>query len=187
MPGYDQHILLPPEQEPPRMDADETLPNLLHPSYPYGRPPTLGGKTKIWVPGGRSLMGTVGVLAGESGKNGTGASGSGGLRGWMGGRWAGEDGWGELGLGGLTENGGKKEVPPGMAVSFQPFAFEAFYGRQRALGTWRLLRRQFQQRWRLMTGRKTTTFSPFSRATTTPNPTSALTAFEKPLRATTTV
>lgn len=35
----------------------------------------------------------------------------------MGGRWAGEDGWGELGLGGLVEVAGKKEVPPGMAVS----------------------------------------------------------------------
>jgi len=118
MPGYDEHIPIPPEQEPPRMDADETLPNLLHPSYPYGRPPTLNGKGgqqgKGWTRGGKSLLSTVGDGIDLRGGNGSTAG-----RGWMGSRWAGAEGWAELAMGGFGEKTAKKEVPPGMAVSRQ--------------------------------------------------------------------
>ena len=105
MPGFDQDIPIPLEHEPPRLDADETLPNMLHPSYPYGRPATLGRGSGRAGRGGRggpgNLLGTVGGSQLDNGVRGD---------------WRGEEQWGELALGDFVEASAKKEVPPGMAV-----------------------------------------------------------------------
>lgn len=100
MPGYDESLEIPSWLEPPRMDADETLPNMIHPSYPFGRPHV--GKSK-----GRKL-----------GAGGAWGAGVGNL---MTGEGRAEEGWDELGDGeGLIEEKRGKEVPPGMAVSSGP-------------------------------------------------------------------
>lgn len=101
MPGYDESLEIPPHLEPPRLDADETLPNLLHPSYPFGRPVGLGKM--------KGVKGGIGNLL-----LGRGGFGMGGERG---GRRGGGEEWDELDVGGLVEIEKGKEVPPGMAVS----------------------------------------------------------------------
>ena len=106
MPGYDQSLPIPPHLEPPRLDSDDTLPSQLHPSYPYGRPPTAGRPIRPWMSAPGNLLGTVGEGMGSE---------SGG--GWMGGRWGRGEGWDELGMRGVVEVEKRKEVPPGMAVS----------------------------------------------------------------------
>ncbi|WVQ65872.1 uncharacterized protein L199_004050 [Kwoniella botswanensis] len=113
MPGYDETLNIPIELEPPRFDADETLPNQIHPSYPYGRPQSLGKK-----PGGSkgkgvgNLLGTIGIGMSMN------------LRG---GEWTGETGrtggqWQEWGLEEVKSSGGggRREVPPGMAGAKRP-------------------------------------------------------------------
>lgn len=112
MPGFDESLEIPPHLEPPRLDADETLPNMLHPSYPFGRPVGLG-KMK-----GKGLKGGIGNLL--LGRGGLGMS-SGDRRG-RGQGQVGEE-WEELDVGGLVEIEKGKEVPPGMAVSLS-FPFE---------------------------------------------------------------
>lgn len=95
MPGFDESLTIPTWLEPPRMDADETLPNMIHPSYPFGRPSTHGkGKGKKGGGVGNMLNGVFG--------NGN------------------EDVWDELGSEGLVERRKGREVPPGMAVSSLP-------------------------------------------------------------------
>ena len=98
MPGYDESLEIPDWLEPPRMDADETLPNMIHPSYPFGRPHT--GKSS-----------GAGSGAGKKGHGG----GAGNL---TSGQERGVERWDELGDG-LIEDKKGKEVPPGMAVSLQ--------------------------------------------------------------------
>jgi hypothetical protein len=93
MPGFDESLEIPQHLEPPRLDADETLPNMLHPSYPFGRPVGLGKM--------KSSKGGIGNLLlgrGSTPKEGRGE-------------------WDELDIGGLVEREKGKEVPPGMAVS----------------------------------------------------------------------
>ena len=112
MPGFDESIPVPAHLEPPRLDADETLPSQLHPSYPFGRPPSLGRPVRPWMGGPGNLLGTVGDGQGRGqGMEG----GMGGV--WMGGRWGRGEGWEELGLTEVVEVEERKEVPPGMAVS----------------------------------------------------------------------
>lgn len=103
MPGYDQTIPIPLHLEPPVADADETLPSLMHPSYPYGRPVSKGqnGKGKGRV---GNLMGTLGGGEGDKGD----------MRGM---RRQGGETWDERGLREILESEKKREVPPGMAVS----------------------------------------------------------------------
>lgn len=88
MPGFDETLAVPMHLEPPRLDADETLPNMLHPSYPWGRP---AGKAKSGKGGVGNLMSTVARNE--------------------------EDTWNEWGTGELVERESGREVPPGMAVS----------------------------------------------------------------------
>ena len=93
MPGFDESIPIPPHLEPPRVDADETLPTQMHPSYPYGRPSGSRKKPNTSV---GNLLSTVGggfeqVRRGEK--------------------------WDETGMDAVMEPEGGKEVPPGMAVS----------------------------------------------------------------------
>ena len=101
MPGYDESLEIPDWLEPPRMDADETLPNMIHPSYPFGRPSTGKGKGK------------------GKGVGGWGAGAGGGIGNLMSGQGREEERWDELGDGLIEEKKGK-EVPPGMAVSRNP-------------------------------------------------------------------
>lgn len=132
MPGYDEHLPIPPHLEPPRLDADETLPSQLHPSYPFGRGVT---KSRVGVAGkGKgvgNLLGTVGT--GGAGAGPAEGSGSSGKKGGMGagvgmgmeafgfgfgsGRAGRGEGWDELGMEEVVEKERYKEVPPGMAVS----------------------------------------------------------------------
>lgn len=114
MPGFDQDIPIPTELEPPRPDADETLPNMLHPSYPFGRPVTLGRGKVGAMSGVGNLLGTVGMVGRDPGAADWAGRGGGGRGG--GGKW-GEEMWKELGLELVLEKSMKKEVPPGMAVS----------------------------------------------------------------------
>lgn len=115
MPGFDEFIPVPGHLEPPRLDADETLPSQLHPSYPFGRPPTVGRPIRPWMGGPGNLLGTVGSGGGEKGMSGR--EGEGGQA-WMGGRWGRGEGWEEVGIREVVEVEKRKEVPPGMAVSF---------------------------------------------------------------------
>lgn len=104
MPGFESDIPLPQHLEMNPIDADEILPNMLHPSYPFGRPISLGQKRGV-------LRGVGNLFMGLEGRGGFG-SGSGG----RGGR-GGEEGWDEMGLEGFLGTVERKEVPPGMAVS----------------------------------------------------------------------
>ncbi|WWC88774.1 uncharacterized protein L201_003687 [Kwoniella dendrophila CBS 6074] len=118
MPGFDESINIPIEYEPPRFDSDETLPNQIHPSYPFGRPASLnrkGNNTKN--KGISNLLGTLGSSSRGMNMN---------LRG---GEWSnkkhseaqGDDSWHEWGLDNdLLQNHGRKEIPPGMAGAKRP-------------------------------------------------------------------
>ncbi|EIW73635.1 hypothetical protein TREMEDRAFT_59807 [Tremella mesenterica DSM 1558] len=99
MPGYDEPLPIPPHLEPPRLDADETLPSALHPSYPFGRPVSVSKPTRHGV---GNLLDTVkekgeklGVSMVQTG--------------------LGREKWDELGLDEVVESQVRKEVPPGMA------------------------------------------------------------------------
>ncbi|KAK8858510.1 hypothetical protein IAR55_002737 [Kwoniella newhampshirensis] len=123
MPGFDESLSIPPHLEPPRLDADETLPSMLHPSYPFGRPVSLRSSASIsgigiGVGGGAgrgrgigNLLGTITVV-GEGGRReggfGLGRDGGGG------------GGWDEWGLEDVVENERRKEIPPGMAGAKRP-------------------------------------------------------------------
>ena len=100
MPGFDESIPIPPHLELPRLDADETLPSQIHPSYPFGRPATVGKPIRA---GPGNLLGTV-----------EGSESRGQV---MGGKWGRGERWVELGMGEVVEVEKRKEVPPGMAVS----------------------------------------------------------------------
>ena len=106
MPGYDQTLPIPYHLEPPRLDADETLPSQLHPSYPFGRPPTVSKRSRPWMSGPGNLLGTI--ADGDEGFGNGRGSGS---------RLGGGDAWEELGMRGIIEVEQRKEIPPGMAVS----------------------------------------------------------------------
>jgi len=99
MPGFDESLEIPPHLEPPRLDADETLPNMLHPSYPFGRPVGLGKMKAVKGGIGNLLLGRggLGVSSERRGRGG--------------------EEWEELDVRGLVEVEVGKEVPPGMAVS----------------------------------------------------------------------
>jgi hypothetical protein len=105
MPGFDESLEIPQSLEPPRLDADETLPNLLHPSYPFGRPVSLGKARAVKGLGVGNLLGSLGHGHGNLGM---------GMRGERSRNQ--EDRWDELDQGGLVEREKGKEVPPGMAV-----------------------------------------------------------------------
>jgi len=111
MPGFDESLEIPSSLEPPRLDADETLPNLLHPSYPFGRPVSLGKSRAVKGLG-------VGNLLGSLGRGGLGIGMGMGMGGGGRGMRNQEDRWDELDQGGLVEREKGKEVPPGMAVCF---------------------------------------------------------------------
>jgi hypothetical protein len=156
MPGFDQNVAVPPHHEPPRMDADETLPSMMHPSYPYGRGPTVakalrGGGLNgvIGVQVGGEGLGSVGLGYGaeqdrgagpsaeRSGPHGPGGAGSSTNRdmarlfGGQGQVAARErDRWIEFGLDGVLERERKKEAPPVMAVGhlFQGYCLHAIGG-----------------------------------------------------------
>ncbi|RSH77352.1 uncharacterized protein EHS24_003312 [Apiotrichum porosum] len=98
MPGYDENVSFAAHLEPPRLDADETLPSQVHPSYPYGRPKTAGSK-----PG--------------AGAGGAGARAAGNLL-EPGGRM--DEKWEELDLSAVLEHSDGREVPPVMAGSKRP-------------------------------------------------------------------
>ncbi|RXK41633.1 hypothetical protein M231_01132 [Tremella mesenterica] len=104
MPGYDEPLPIPPHLEPPRLDADETLPSALHPSYPFGRPVSVSKPTRHGV---GNLLDTVkekgeklGVSMVQTG--------------------LGREKWDELGLDEVVESQVRKEVPPGMAGAKRP-------------------------------------------------------------------
>ncbi|WVR06265.1 hypothetical protein IAU60_003295 [Kwoniella sp. DSM 27419] len=105
MPGYDESLYIPPHLEPPRLDADETLPSMIHPSYPFGRPVALGRKGYKGR-GVGNLLGTVGDgFAGSA---------------WGGGAGDGRETWDDWGLDDVVERERRKEVPPGMAGAKRP-------------------------------------------------------------------
>ncbi|WVF69349.1 hypothetical protein IAT40_004125 [Kwoniella sp. CBS 6097] len=118
MPGYDESFAIPPHLEPPRLDADETLPSMLHPSYPFGRPVSLGKK------GSGSRGRGVGNLLGTVGEGGDPRNvwgyGMGTGVGWGGGSDARGERWDEWGLEDVVEREKRKEVPPGMAGAKRP-------------------------------------------------------------------
>ncbi|WWC62466.1 uncharacterized protein I303_105062 [Kwoniella dejecticola CBS 10117] len=116
MPGFDESLDIPPEYEPPRFDHDETLPNQLHPSYPYGRPASLNNRQKIRSKGVGNLLGTIGPSATTlaNPRMGMGMN----LRG---GEWSSRSQeWQEWGMEGLEDQRGRREVPPGMAGAKRP-------------------------------------------------------------------
>ncbi|OCF30620.1 hypothetical protein I316_07748 [Kwoniella heveanensis BCC8398] len=119
MPGYDESLAIPPHLEPPRLDADETLPSMLHPSYPFGRPVSLGKKAGSGSRGRGvgNLLGTVGE--GGDPRNGWGYGMGTGV-GWGGGGDARGERWHEWGLEDVVEREKRKEVPPGMAGAKRP-------------------------------------------------------------------
>lgn len=118
MPGFDESLDIPPSLEPPRLDADETLPNLIHPSYPFGRPAGMGTAK------GKGVKSVVGNLLGTVGSKGLGGTiGTGGGSG-SGARRVAEERWDELGIEGLVEKPKGKEIPPGMAVSLLPYCHD---------------------------------------------------------------
>ena len=118
MPGFDEFIPIPAHLEPPRQDADETLPSQLHPSYPFGRPRTVGRPVLPWLGGPRNLLGGVG--RGEGAGESSGSFGGGLGEVWGSERWGRGEGWEELGLREVVEVEARKEVPAGIAVSRQP-------------------------------------------------------------------
>lgn len=91
MPGFDENVIFSPYLEPPRLDADETLPSQVHPSYPYGRPTTLGQKNAQPI---RAAAGNHLAAAHRDALA-----------------------WDELDLEGVLETPDGGEVPPVMAVS----------------------------------------------------------------------
>lgn len=129
MPGYDEFVPVPEHLEPPQLDADETLPTQLHPSYPFGRPPSTSRPQRPWMTGPTNLLGSMGMdrlgpgsgagAGGGGGGAGTGRGESSGAQGdgWLGSRYGQGEGWRELGMEGVVEPEKKREVPPGMAVS----------------------------------------------------------------------
>ena len=118
MPGFDEFIPVPAHLEPPRQDADETLPSQLHPSYPFGRPRTVGRPVLPWLGGPRNLLGGVGRGEGGGESSGSGGGMGGGMGElWGGERWGRGEGWEELGLREVMEVETRKEVPAGIAVS----------------------------------------------------------------------
>ncbi|WVQ96849.1 hypothetical protein IAU59_003956 [Kwoniella sp. CBS 9459] len=121
MPGYDESLSIPPHLEPPRLDADETLPSMLHPSYPFGRPVSLGKKGSGLGSGLGSRGRGVGNLLGTVGDGGDPRNGwgSGMGSGWGNGDARGER-WEEWGLEDVVERERRKEVPPGMAGAKRP-------------------------------------------------------------------
>ncbi|TXT15835.1 hypothetical protein VHUM_00338 [Vanrija humicola] len=94
MPGFDENVTFSPYLEPPRLDADETLPSQVHPSYPYGRPTTLGQGHAQPV---RAAAGNQLSVAHRDGLE-----------------------WDELDLEGVLETPDGGEVPPVMAGSKRP-------------------------------------------------------------------
>jgi len=106
MPGFDESLEIPQHLEPPRLDADETLPNMLHPSYPFGRPVGLG---KMKSSKGHGGIGNL--LSGRGSSSHDGRKGE----------------WDELDIGGLVEREKGKEVPPGMAVSCLSLLMSSLY------------------------------------------------------------
>lgn len=137
MPGFDQNVAIPSHHEPPRMDADETLPSMMHPSYPYGRGPTVtkvlrgGGLQGAGGGAGLNIGGDRSGGRGGEGNEHDGGEGSGaglgpsgnkdlarlfGGQGQVGGRE--RDRWIEFGLDGILERERKREAPPVMAVRF---------------------------------------------------------------------
>lgn len=129
MPGYDEFVPVPEHLEPPQLDADETLPTQLHPSYPFGRPPTISRPQRPWMTGPTNLLGNMDRLGGGGWGGDRGGAGAGGSRwvdgqgqgqgqgeGWLGSRYGQGEGWRELGMEGVVEREKRKEVPPGMAV-----------------------------------------------------------------------
>lgn len=130
MPGFDQNLSIPLQHEPPRTDADDTLPNMIHPSHPYGRGPSVG---QVLRGGGLSgvagVSGVEGPLASGELHNGPGGSSEQqrgnvarlfGGKGQIGGRQ--RERWVEFGLEGMLEREQRKEMPPGMAVSLPLFS-----------------------------------------------------------------
>ncbi|WVW84570.1 hypothetical protein I302_106604 [Kwoniella bestiolae CBS 10118] len=113
MPGFDETLNIPIELEPPRFDADETLPNQIHPSYPYGRPVSLGKKSGgSKGKGVGNLLGTIGMGMSMDLRGGEWSGGSGRV----GGQW---QEWGLDEVRGSGE-GGRREIPPGMAGAKRP-------------------------------------------------------------------
>lgn len=124
MPGYDESLDIPAHLHPPDLDADEILPSQMHPSYPYGRPPTASRRVKPWMNAVGNLLGTVG----GGGLAGSYPTSRGGPSTWrernepqQGGvglgavRWG--ERWDELAMAEFLETRRGKEIPPGMAVS----------------------------------------------------------------------
>lgn len=98
MPGFEEDVAYPAYLEPPRPDADETLPSQVHPSYPFGRP-KVGSKLGLTGPnahGGASVSKQAGNLLLPNER---------------------EDVWTEMDMGAVLEKPDGKEVPPVMAVS----------------------------------------------------------------------
>lgn len=101
MPGFEEDVSYPAYLEPPRADADETLPSQVHPSYPFGRPkagarPGLGGGAGLGGGGGAGSVSRAAgslLLPGER-----------------------EDAWDEMDMGAVLEKPDGREVPPVMAV-----------------------------------------------------------------------
>ncbi|KAK4686106.1 hypothetical protein P7C73_g4024, partial [Tremellales sp. Uapishka_1] len=113
MPGFDESLPIPPHLEPPRLDADETLPSHLHPSYPFGRPISLG-TARLGI-SSNGISSNIGNLLGTVGNgNGEGNFGSASVR------WGRGEIWDELGIDDVVEKEKIKEVPPGMAGAKRP-------------------------------------------------------------------
>lgn len=97
MPGFEEDVAYPAYLDPPRPDADETLPSQVHPSYPFGRP-KVGSKLGLTGPnahGGASVSKQAGNLLLPNER---------------------EDVWTEMDMGAVLEKPDGKEVPPVMAV-----------------------------------------------------------------------
>lgn len=128
MPGYDESLDIPAHLHPPNLDADEILPSQMHPSYPYGRPPTASRRVKPWMNSVGNLLGTVGSAGG--GPAGSLAPSGGGPSRWRDRSAAQQQGavglaavrwgerWDELAMAEFLETRRGKEIPPGMAVSY---------------------------------------------------------------------
>ncbi|KAL1412867.1 hypothetical protein Q8F55_000616 [Vanrija albida] len=94
MPGFDENVIFSPYLEPPRLDADETLPSQVHPSYPYGRPKGLASRSM------QPVRAAAGNQLGAAHRDG--------------------EGWDELDLDAVLEVPDGGEVPPVMAGSKRP-------------------------------------------------------------------
>ncbi|KAL7419957.1 hypothetical protein Q5752_004920 [Cryptotrichosporon argae] len=113
MPGYDEDVLVPVHLEPPRADADETLPTQAHPSYPLGRP---GPSTTGASGGGPGALGGIGGRAAAMDRGRKRKRIADLLRGEAGDAV----GWPELATAGIMRKRDRKEVPPGMAGAKRP-------------------------------------------------------------------